>query len=313
MTLHNCFKPMKTKLKPIAVFFALFFVSATSFAWNGRGHMIVASIAYRNLSDSLQIHYTDILKEHPFYQDWNKEFNELTGVEFGEFLFMKAATWPDDIRKSGNPNDHPEWHYMSYKIVYDGKTPKREATDTVNVLTQLEYCLDLVMNEDEETNERAIALAWFIHLVGDIHQPLHTASLFNTLYPKGDLGGNSINVIVKAGNNATNLHSFWDGLMGTGKSYTAICDQSRNLTSTHTEPSLPMADSLSFTLWSYESYALAATVAHKNGDIDRLSGIKSKDTAPLIPNAEQYVKTAKATGELRVALGGYRLAKTLSD
>lgn len=303
---------MKTKIKPIVLCIALFLLSFASQAWNGRGHMLVASIAYRNLSDSLKIYYTDILKEHPFYAEWIKEFGELSEIEYGEFLFMKAATWPDDIRKSGNPNDHPEWHYMSYHIAYNGKSPIHQPNDTINVITQLEYCMDIVGNEDEDNSQRAIALSWFIHLVGDIHQPLHTASLFNTTFPKGDLGGNSIHVVTKEGNKSTNLHSFWDGLLGTGKSYTAIVKQSRSLTKSHSAISLANTDSLDFVGWSYESYALAATVAHKNGEIDKLPGIKSKNNAPLIPNASQYNKEAKEIGEKRVSLAGYRLAKILS-
>jgi S1/P1 Nuclease len=43
---------------------------------------------------------------------------------------------------------------------------------------------------------KAIALAWLFHLVGDIHQPLHTAQLFTTEYPQGDRGGNEICVRV---------------------------------------------------------------------------------------------------------------------
>lgn len=304
---------MKTyqKITYAAVIFLLSVLSLS--AWNGRGHMVVASITYQSLSDIKKIHYTDILKEHPAYQDWMNEFKEITDIEYGEFLFMRASTWPDEIRKTGNPNDHPEWHYMSYRIKYSGNLPAIEKSDTINILTQMEYCLEEVINQDLETNLRAISLSWFIHLAGDIHQPLHTASLFNTLYPKGDLGGNSINIIVKEGNHPTNLHSFWDGLLGTGKSFSAITKQSRSLISNNPRNTLPLADSLSFLTWAQESYQLAVTVAHKNGEIDKLSGIKSKNTAPLLPNATAYIDEANKVADNRVILAGYRLANTLSQ
>ena len=303
---------MKTIIKHFALLSSFFLLSVAANAWNGRGHMLVGSIAYRNLSDSAQVHYTDMLKKHPFNNKWMTEFNELTGVELGEFLFMKASTWPDDIRKTDNPNDHPTWHYMSYKIAYDGKLPVKQPNDTVNVISQLEYCSAVLKNDSETMEQRAIALAWFIHLVGDIHQPLHTASLYNNDYPNGDLGGNSINVFVTQGGYPTNLHSFWDGLLGKGQDFSQILPQSRLLTTQHPVSTFDNADSLQFVNWSYESYALATTAAHRNGDIDKLNGITSKATALLIPDAEEYLKQSMVIGEKRVVLSGYRLAKCLA-
>lgn len=47
------------------------------------------------------------------------------------------------------------------------------------------------------------------HVVGDMHQPLHSVALFNGTYPSGDRGGNSIKIIMP-NRNSQNLHSFWD-------------------------------------------------------------------------------------------------------
>jgi S1/P1 Nuclease len=41
-----------------------------------------------------------------------------------------------------------------------------------------------VVKKDSDGERRAIALTWLFHLVGDIHQPLHTAQLFTAEYPK---------------------------------------------------------------------------------------------------------------------------------
>jgi hypothetical protein len=56
----------------------------------------------------------------------------------------------------------------------------------------------------------AIALAWLFHLVGDIHQSLHTAQLFTAEYPRGDRGGNEICVRVTQAGQPMDLHKFWD-------------------------------------------------------------------------------------------------------
>src|SRR5262249_15446480 len=60
---------------------------------------------------------------------------------------------------------------------------------------------------------KAIALAWLFHLVGDIHQPLHTVQLFTVDYPQGDRGGNEICVRVTQTGQPIDLHRFWDSVM----------------------------------------------------------------------------------------------------
>jgi hypothetical protein len=67
--------------------------------------------------------------------------------------------------------------------------------DPVNILTALAENERVVKNEND-AERRAIALAWLFHLLGDIHQLLHTAQLFTVDYPKGDRGGNEICVRV---------------------------------------------------------------------------------------------------------------------
>ena len=48
-----------------------------------------------------------------------------------------------------------------------------------------------------------------MHVAGDIHQPLHSVSLFNETYPEGDRGGNRIKISLE-NNETVNLHQFWD-------------------------------------------------------------------------------------------------------
>jgi S1/P1 Nuclease len=67
----------------------------------------------------------------------------------------------------------------------------------------------LKMNLLNNTAERALFARYVVHLVGDIHQPLHSVALFNKTYPKGDLGGNTHKVILTNGS-TSNFHSYWD-------------------------------------------------------------------------------------------------------
>lgn len=59
------------------------------------------------------------------------------------------------------------------------------------------------------TAERSLFARYLIHMVGDIHQPLHSVALFNKTYPKGDAGGNLLKLKLLNGTVA-NFHSFWD-------------------------------------------------------------------------------------------------------
>ena len=70
----------------------------------------------------------------------------------------------------------------------------------------------IVVNEND-AERKAIALAWLFHLVGDVHQPLHTAQVFTTDDPKGDRGGNEICVRVTQAGQPIDLHRFWDGVI----------------------------------------------------------------------------------------------------
>ena len=68
----------------------------------------------------------------------------------------------------------------------------------------------ILVNEND-AERKAIALSWLFHLVGDVHQPLHTAQLFTVEYPNGHRGGNEICVRVTQARQPMDLHRFWDG------------------------------------------------------------------------------------------------------
>jgi hypothetical protein len=66
---------------------------------------------------------------------------------------------------------------------------------------------------DTDPARKSIALTWLFHLVGDIHQPLHSVQIFTTDYPNGDGDGNQICVRPGETSKPMNLHQFWDGLL----------------------------------------------------------------------------------------------------
>ena len=92
------------------------------FAWNETGHMTVALIAYRRLSDEQKKQIGEILKSHPHYQLFLIE-GKPADVDEGEWAFLKAASWPDFVRPYGNKPEtitkyhHGPWHYVDVPFV----------------------------------------------------------------------------------------------------------------------------------------------------------------------------------------------------
>jgi hypothetical protein len=197
--------------------------------WNALGHKVVAEIAWRQLSPEQRKSVVEILRRHPrFDRDFagKMEDNALTGDKSIEdhWIFLQAATWPDIIRKD-KEHDRPEWHYIdlptfldeSDRTAFAGKLPVNISTEFptniprehYNIVQAIELCRESLGGK-AGPEVKAQAYCWLMHLVGDIHQPLHCTALFSkSHFPKGDRGGNEIKL--KKGKN---LHSLWDNLLG---------------------------------------------------------------------------------------------------
>jgi hypothetical protein len=89
--------------------------------------------------------------------------------------------------------------------------------DKVNALTQIALFTKALKTSSDDSI-RSYDLTWLIHLVGDVHQPLHATTRFDKQTPNGDAGGNLVHICSAAqmekdpGKGRTVLHSFWDGL-----------------------------------------------------------------------------------------------------
>jgi S1/P1 Nuclease len=123
------------------------------------------------------------------------------------------------------------------------------------------------------TQDKAEKMSWLIHLVGDVHQPLHCATLVNSLYPapQGDRGGNEFFVRVSATGSPQKLHSLWDGLLGSGTAADARLTRSAlnnaiRLQTLYPRATLPELQShRSVKSWSKESRNSAIHDAYLDG------------------------------------------------
>ena len=141
--------------------------------------------------------------------------------------------------------------------------------ESVNILTAMVENQRIVATENNP-ERKAIALAWLFHLVGDIHQPLHTAQLFTVDYPKGDRGGNEICVKVTEAAQPMDLHKFWDGVITSSQNLTRLRNEAMALRSRQGFQRNQLAElaNADFESWAKESYEIATKIAYRNGGGD---------------------------------------------
>ena len=156
------------------------------------------------------------------------------------------------------------------------------------------------------------------HLVGGIHQPLHTAQLFTVDYPKGDRGGNEICVRVTQAGQPMDLHRFWDGVITSSSNLTRLRNEATALRNRQEfqRSQLTELASSDFESWAKESYEIATKIAYRNGRRIGIPKGGNKDcrdaqTAPVLPPG--YVVNASRIADRRITLAGYRLADLLTQ
>jgi hypothetical protein len=187
-------------------------------AWNIPGHMLSAAVAYQVLQqENLQTieKVKAVLEKHPWYANqWQARLQDVPVADHSLVLFMQAGKWADDIRTTNKQRHRALWHYINWPFKPNGQPANVQTREPepVNILTAMAENESVVKNEND-AERRALALAWLFHLVGDIHQPLHTAQLFTVEYPNGDRGGNEICVRVTQAGQPMDLHRFWDAVI----------------------------------------------------------------------------------------------------
>lgn len=294
------------RLLPLLLLAAALLPLYPAHAWNRTGHKVTATIAYEALAPHQRRHVAALLRHHPDYPAWRAAYDGApVGTEFDRYVVMQASVWPDQIRGEGGPYDHPEWHYADYPLVppaFPFRDRPAPGNDAVHGIRQ---SLAVLRDASASAEARAAHLSWLLHLVGDLHQPLHASALTNATYPTGDRGGNDF--YVRRDGEAVRLHSLWDGLLGRADDPASVARQAAALEAAHPRARLPeLRAAPSALAWSRESRAAAVEHVYRRG---RLAGAAEADAAPALP--EGYVDDATALAERRVALAGYRLAGLL--
>jgi hypothetical protein len=174
---------MKTKIfKVIALGIAIIYAPLQSMAWGTNGHRICGQIADSYLTP--QAH---------------KAIKEILGDE----SIAMASNWADFIKSDDNYKYLYEWHFIDFDKAYTLEEMQQYlAGDTkVDAYTKINFMIGELKKKDLPKEKKLLYLRVLIHVIEDIHQPMHTGHT-------DDKGGNDIKL--KWFNNDTNLHSVWD-------------------------------------------------------------------------------------------------------
>jgi hypothetical protein len=317
--------------RPTAHFALIFLVSAVpALAWNNAGHRIAAAITYDHLTAKARTRVDEILRRHPDYATLLTRDSPPDPEARARAAFITAATWPDMIRSDQRFYDESQadavptpllpgfpdmkrrtnWHYIDIPYSPEGLPVRQPAPP--NIVSELNRMLTEIDNR--YTNPALISynLPWIIHLVQDVHQPLHGVARFLKSQPNGDGGGNYVYVlppgILANGSHRyplyKTLHSVWDDAAGTDTSDAYVTRMAAELASEFSKQSLEPSKDVSS--WAQESYKLA------KGSVYTFGNVTGTKEMPIVLS-EDYLSNANRIARMRVALAGLRSAGMLND
>lgn len=307
--------PLKRCATLLSLLIILLALQINAQAWNKAGHMVVGALAYRELksSDPQAVNrVVSILRQHPWYQQrWLPAINSLNINDPDKhdlYLFMLAAKWPDDIR--GTNLHCGDCHYINYPYKPPGQPASMQVQGPaqVNILNAYQRNVDILLGNGSNS-VKAMALCWIFHLVGDVHQPLHTAKLFTTVFPDGDRGGTWFYIRADEEAYTISLHKFWDDSIMGSQRYQSVRNRADNL---RQRPELRRnvlteLSKTKFDGWARdESFEAAKSFGYRFG---QLEGSADEEDGAILP--PDYASSIKPIAERRAMAAGYRLSDLL--
>jgi hypothetical protein len=207
------------------------FLSTSAFAWGPTGHRTVGEIAEKYMDPKALLAARNILQ--------------------GNSL-ARAATWPDEIKSDPAHYQYTyNWHYTDWA---DDAHDHDEASSSGKLMTAIDTQLAVLKNPGASREDKEFSLKFVVHLIGDLHQPLHVG---NGL----DQGGNNCKISYMGQN--SNLHALWDeGMINfTNLSFSELA---KFVTAGKTAAQMNVARSGMPIDWARESKEIRATIYPAN-------------------------------------------------
>ena len=259
---------------------AAWLIPAPAFAWGKTGHRVVAAIADRQLSGLARAHIKELLG--------------------GAESLDEAANWPDEMRSAPDAfwqKTATPWHYVTLDgITYDHAPPQGDALEALARFTKT------LKDPSASQADKQLALRFIVHLVGDLHQPLHVGKCC-------DKGGNDVKVTFFG--KPTNLHAVWDSAL--------VDDEQLSFTELAAKLERHIRDQDTVAWWDInprdwisESAQYRDTLYPTAADKPRAPADK-KSKEPAVPDLSySYVYKFTPLMEQRLSQAGVRLAAYLN-
>ncbi|TXE15458.1 S1/P1 nuclease [Psychroserpens burtonensis] len=162
--------------------------------WGQTGHRVVGAIADNYLKSSTK-----------------RKIKKLLNYE----SLALASTFADEIKSDTRYNKFKTWHYLNMPL--DGSYESSEKNPEGDLVIGIAYCKEIITNDNSTDDDKAFYLKMLIHLIGDLHQPMH-------LGLREDRGGNDFKL--QWNYKDTNMHRVWDTQMieSFGMSFSELAD-----------------------------------------------------------------------------------------
>jgi hypothetical protein len=276
----------------VILLLVLLVIPSTCRGWGDGGHMMVATIAYENLNPTARTNVDGLLSTN--------------GVPGSTNEFVQASHWADDVKRTPAYASTADEHFVAFPFSPDHTPLPSGLPKAVNLTNALNQYVQVLKTSNATLQARIEAAKFVIHLVGDLHQPLHCATRVTQEHPQGDLGGNEFPIK----DPDQELHSLWDGgfhqfpreLPGfqpppIASVYAAVASLKTNY-NFGTERTNAAVGGIDFGAWAAESFNLAQTNAYV--------GIVENGTP-----SSTYLQNVEVARR-RVIWAGFRLATLLN-
>lgn len=289
--------------------------SQPAWGWKETGHQEVVALAWSLLDQPTRSRVEALLAGQSIVVN-------AQGLA-GEAAWIAAATWPDEIRqkkgvaavpppatqqqwlsRSRSGEGTPTWHYVNLDVA----KPFYEQKPAGLLIQALPLQIKFLSDKSLPLQERAMALVWVSHLVGDAHQPMHCATRAVPGNPEKLDGGGNLIMVVEAGQNPpqpVTLHRWWDQQPGKAKpgSQQFSQDIARLRQASMNTPSVDLANPP--ISWIEESFNIGRDVAYP--------GLMADPKEPsMFLISPSYQQTSYDIAQARVALAGRRLAEVVT-
>lgn len=298
-----------------AAFVALVLVLASNSAraWDAAGHMLVCQIAWDQMTPAVRARAAELVKPLDARFNDNQPYN-----------FVTSGAWMDDMRALGKDYQWSKLHYVTIPWTPTGLPAEIPAAP--NVVSGIDDSIRVLRDAKSTPAQLTEALAFVVHFLGDIHQPLHTTDRNN------DRGGNAVlisgvpfsDLMQKQGRN---LHTFWDKAFrfdgqgpaiveawippGTSRRPSApgegiIAEQAKKIVAQYPREKLPeLATATDAAAWAKESHMVGCLSAYP-------AGPAPADEMEIRVLTPEFAKASAGIANRRIALAGYRLGDLLN-